>query len=404
MYFRSSSRARAGALAVAAVLALGACDDVQSPVLGTPEISGTAVVDQDALRQSAAEEVGRLVALAFGEPSARGIFRQAMARSTVGENKLFLASFLNGEGTPVLKAMARAGNRSEAEVASLIGQAGPLEIYLPVAEHRARWSGGDELLVAVTLKDHVAPAGFDLSGRRVQLSADKAPATPTVAIVKSEAFDSTGTPHRVRHHAGNGRTSTAAGPRLATTADPWTGLWVTHMYIYNSGQYEGWALGAPEFEMHVERASDRAAVRCAANDVMEPFSFNQDGDNYSNDFLILWDGETPTLEDRLYTIVEDDSHECVLRPKADYTKKAVDWLKAIGAAAAAVSSKDPSGIMVSFYHLAIATRGLWDDDEWVGVVASSVTMDGTERKALIKSESGADRGYVMMQWKTDYGQ
>ena len=403
MYFRTTNRARLGALAVAAVLALGACDDIQSPMLETAEVSGTAAVDQDAVRQSTAEEVGRLVALAFAEPSARGIFRQAMASSTIDENKLFLASFLNGAGTPVLKAMARAGNRSEAEVASLVSEAGPLEIYMPVAEHRGRWTGGSDLLVAVTLKDHVAPAGFDLNGRRVQMSAEQAPATPTVAIVKAEAFDATGTPHRVRHR-GNGRTSMAAGPRFATTADQWTGLWVTHMYIYNSGQYEGWALGAPEFELHVERGSDRVAIRCAANDVMEPFSFNQDGDNYSNDFLVLWDGETPTLDNRLYTIVEDDSNECALRPKQDYTKRAEDFLRSIGSAAAAVSKREVSGILVSFYHVALASYGLWGDDEWVGVVASSVTMDGTERKALIKSEGGADRGYVMMQWKTDYGQ
>jgi hypothetical protein len=37
------------------------------------------------------------------------------------------------------------------------------------------------------------------------------------------------------------------------------------------------------------------------------------------------------------------------------------------------------------------------------VVASDVPVDGTEKTMLIKAENGQDRGWVKLQWKSDYG-
>src|SRR5919106_1234045 len=76
-----------------------------------------------------------------------------------------ITSYLSAGGRSLLSAVARAGGRSEDSVERLLRDAGPIEVYLPVPDHRSRWTGGGDLIVAAQLDEHEAPFGVDLTGR-----------------------------------------------------------------------------------------------------------------------------------------------------------------------------------------------------------------------------------------------
>lgn len=60
--------------------------------------------------------------------------------------------------------------------------------------HQA-WTGGDDLIVAIALREEDAPLGFALNGGPVALSRAAPPATPVLALVPVESFDVRGQPY-----------------------------------------------------------------------------------------------------------------------------------------------------------------------------------------------------------------
>ena len=67
-----------------------------------------------------------------------------------------------------------------------VTRAGTLEMYFPVAAHRAAWTGDENVLVATAERDGDAPVAFDLAGRRIVLSPDSPPSTPVLAVEPAE--------------------------------------------------------------------------------------------------------------------------------------------------------------------------------------------------------------------------
>jgi len=406
------SRSAVGALVASAALLTACSDDAVSPIVKETTFSPVTATDSSAVRQVAAERLGRLVALALREPSARSVFYHAASNSVVtDEKKLFLGGFLRGEGMPLLQAMARAGGMDVPGVLALLSESGPMEMYLPVDAHRAAWKGGTDVQVAVALKDGIVPAGFDLNGNRVQLSGTRAPAIPTVAITFLESFDPAGTPFaglRARENQGWAAAHNVSalqvpsGPRAAMVSTPWTGVWVNSVYI--PGDYESWYAGDPEYEMIMERLSDRKVIRCANMNSIEPFRFDMNSTTYPHMFLIAWDQETPSLEGLAFHWVEDDDTECVLKKDKDYLKLAVEFYNSASTALKAAGEKQWDQAVVAFKAAWVAIKSMVSgNDTWVGVVASDVPVDGTEKTMLIKAENGQDRGWVKLQWKSDYG-
>ncbi|HEY7770935.1 hypothetical protein [Longimicrobium sp.] len=264
--------------------------------------------------------------------------------------------------------------------------------------------------MAVALKDGITPAGFDLNGKQIQLSATAAPARPTVSLTFLESFDRDGTPFselRSRENAAWAaahavRPAGATGPRTAMVSTPWTGVWVNSVYI--PGDYESWYAGDPEYEMYMERLSDRKVIRCANMNSIEPFKFDMNSSTYPHMFLIAWDQETPSLEGVAFHWVEDDDTECVLKKDKDYLKLAVEFYNSASTAMKAAGEKQWEQAVVAFKSAWVAFKSMISgDDAWIGVVASDVPVDGTEKTMLIKAENGQDRGWVKLQWKSDYG-
>lgn len=58
---------------------------------------------------------------------------------------------------------------------------------MPVLEHKQRWDGDSNVIVATALRDHEIPVAYDLQGRPVTIeSAEQPPTIPTLALVRAE--------------------------------------------------------------------------------------------------------------------------------------------------------------------------------------------------------------------------
>src|SRR5213080_2745566 len=85
-----------------------------------------------------------------------------------------------------LAAMAQRTGVATADLGRAADGAIPLEMYLPVPEHRRTWKGDANVLVATALADHDPPVAFDVQGNRLVLDPERPPATPVIAVVPVE--------------------------------------------------------------------------------------------------------------------------------------------------------------------------------------------------------------------------
>lgn len=395
--FRTRTIASA-VLATVAAAGLAACDDTtQAPF----ETTAQAVSAQGAAT-AAGPRVAQLVALALREPSARGIFLRASGNSPVKEGKLFLSGFLGGEGTPLLQAMARAGGIPVAEVQALIAQLGPVEIYVPVAEHRAAWTGGANLQVAFVAHDRAQPYGFDLNGNPVQLSAQEAPSTPTVVVTYAESFTAQGKAYDADLAPAGG--SDALAPRFATLTVPYTGVWADS--INTSGDFENWASGSPEFELYIQNAETRANIACSGESSVEPYRFNMDNTSYPHPVLLAADYELPQGVPMVIAMFEDDDVRCKIVQDKDFIKLATDAFTNAQAAYKSLTSKEwVNGQWIMQLHTAVVNfvSIVKGNDEFVGVATLTTDIDATARRYTLRNENMAANGTVRLQWRTDTG-
>lgn len=379
------------ALVAAAVLGLAACNDAAEAPLA-PETGAAA-----AAQTPADQRLARLVATALRNPEVRAQLRSDLAASPVKEGKLYLRSYLNGSGQGLLTAMSRAAGTGQDAVLELVGQMRPLEIYIPVAEHRQAWNGGSDVVVAIQLVEHTDPFGVDLNGRAVALSYETAPSTPVISIVPTESFDAQGEP-LARDRARSGASFTHS-----TTGTMFTGLWVNHINVGHD--YEDWTRGSPEFEFWLINSQTRGTITCAEEDVtVEPYRFNMDGTSYSNDFLLAAEYEMPQSVPLGIAMYEDDDTRCVIRDDKDYIKLATDaFTNAYGAYKALTSKEWVNGqwiMQVAHAYMAFASI-VKSNDEFVGIATGTENVDGTERVFTLANEQMIKTGTVYLQWKTD---
>src|SRR5438093_1185344 len=175
---------------LAAMTALAGCGDHTSPVPPSTESSpvpAPAPVSQPAPDEAATRErLARRVARALSNPAFRAYVKSQLDASPVREHKLQFQRFLGAADRRALRELARTGGESESAVEGDAHRAIPLEMYFPVPEHRARWSGDENILVATEREEREIPVAYDTHGRRHLLSADAPPDTPVLAIVPVE--------------------------------------------------------------------------------------------------------------------------------------------------------------------------------------------------------------------------
>ena len=323
-----SRRLSLAGLAVAAALA--ACTDRSASGPTGPEAVGAGVAvpsTPEAARgasasRAAQERLARNLALALAEPGFRAYVKDALDRSTVREHKLHLQRFLGrGEGR-ARAALARAGAQPDSSVDRDARGTIALEMYFPVAAHRAAWRGGPDLLVATARQDGETPVAFDIHGRRQLLDPKSPPSTPVLAVVPAEAdysADSLGLMLPTDATGGGGGGGSSAPP---------PGLYMASAHFVQD--FEGWLKGDPEYEIHVlgqSGASDSlTSYQCAGAQAGGFYKFDQNNLDWTGSVLLFsqvqlsgYKSAHPNQNVRI-VVLEDDDGACQIRLDGDRFK------------------------------------------------------------------------------------
>jgi hypothetical protein len=259
-----------------------------------------------------------LFAKALGNAEFRAYLKSQLDGSPFPEHKLQLQMFLSASGGRALQALATQNGLPEDDVDREAAAAIPLEIYLPVPEHREEWSGDENVLVATALADHDVPVAFDTRGRRSMLSPDQPPSTPVIAMVPVETdFRSPARAKCLENcSTGGGSGGTASAP----------GLYMTKAHF--DDDYEGWLKGAPEYEIHIlgQAASGGANLddyQCAGEHAGGPYAFDQNSNDWSGDVLLFSQTQIDNYKTahpgqglRVFAL-EDDDTACSIKTDED---------------------------------------------------------------------------------------
>lgn len=293
-------------LAFAALLAAAACTDRTEP---EPAPESLAALRYD--HASARERLARRVALALRDEQFRSQLKQDLDRSPVREGKLHFQRYLAASEGRARSAMARASAESEEAVSRDAAGAPALELYLPVPEHRSRWSGGEHVLVATVDDERQPPVAFSPRGQRIILSPDAPPEVPVLALVPVETdFDRPRGLAQIQGSPGDGGSSPL----------PY-GLYMTNSHLVES--FESWVKGAPEIEVHVlgqaGKTDSLTSYSCAGGAAAGYYYFDQNKLDWSGNVLLMTQAQInnyksnhPDQNLRVF-LVEDDDTSCQIK-------------------------------------------------------------------------------------------
>ena len=286
----------------------------------------------------------------------------------------------------------------------------PLEMYLPVPEHRRAWTGGDDVLVATAVADHAAPVAFDVRGNRTLLDPERPPATPVIAVVPVET-DFSVAPNLIPclAYCGGG----GGGGPMPPPVTP--GLYMTKSHFVDD--FEGWLKGSPEFEVHIlgqkGQTDSLTDYQCAGEKQPTPYYFDQNGLDWSGSVLLFskvqldaYNAAHPGQNVRVF-VVEDDDTACEIKANRDLLG---NLLKAVDGANKALSAgNDSSSIAGKYFKRASAFQKLWaaiasffnTNDELVGTAVEDVVV-GISYPGynwIVKGENNATNGWLALSMK-----
>jgi len=392
---------------LAAVTALAGCGDHTSPILPSSESSPTGApvpVSRPAADEAATRErLARRVARALGSASFRAYVKSQLEASPVREHKLQLQRFIGAADRRALRELARAGGEPEAAVEGDARRAIPLEMYLPVPEHRARWAGGENILVATEREERETPVAYDTKGRRHLLSPDAPPDTPVLAIVPVETdFDHPSSPAPFICCAGGGPTAPA-------------GLYMTASHFVQD--FEGWLKGSSEYEIHIlgqNGASDSlTSYQCAGEHAGGYYAFDQNALDWSGSVLLFTQAQLSAYKTahpgQNFRIVafEDDDGACQIRLDGNRFKAFQNALQS--AYASLTGSKDTTSGLVKVVKRANALQKILraaysfitSQDDLIGNAIEDVVTGEVHPgfNWTIKGESNVTNGWIKLQMK-----
>lgn len=305
---------------VVALAALGAtaCDTPHIPTdppKGEPVAA--AVTPAVLTRQDRQERLARRLAVALANPARREALAARLREAAGTERKVHFQVLLGGERGGWHLALASASRGGAEALAAELGGVGALEVYLPVPEHRDRWGGSPDLLVATAIEDGTPPVAFDIGGRRHQLDPATPPERPVIALVPAE-----------QPFAANGDiycfTGCAEGGGSGASTSP-PGLYMT--YAAFTSTYEGWLKGNPEFETHVlgqeGSSSSLASYQCAGERAGGAYYYDQNAKSWSGSVMLFSQTQLDAFrvahpnQALRVLVVEDDDTACQLRTETD---------------------------------------------------------------------------------------
>jgi hypothetical protein len=417
------SRTRVAPLVLLAALA--ACGE-RSPAptaADDPALSAAKAAAPERDRQRL-EQLARRLAGALSDPAFRARLKQDLDRSPVREHKLQFQRLVTAGAHPAASEIARATGASAATVTSEALAAPALELYLPVPEHRAQWTGDANVLVATALNDHEAPVAFDPSGRRQVLDPDTPPATPVLALVPVETdFDhaesqvgesaievcpqsGAGAP------AGEVQAQACQGSGGGATV---SGLWMTAAWFV--GTFEGWLKGNPEFEVHMlgqAGATDSlTSYQCAGEKQTPPYWFDQNSTSWTGSVLLASQGQIDTYKQQhpgqsmRVVVIEDDDTACQIKMDSERFKTIVTLIDSYNSSYTA--GRDTTAGLIRVWNRAKAIqkilRAIWSlittQDEFVGNAVQDAVAG--EFKAgynwIVKGENNVTNGALKLEMR-----
>ena len=390
--------------AAALVLLMGALACSDRPPGTAPDATGGPNVLSTATNP---ELLARSLALALGDPAFRAHVKGELDRSPFREHKLSFQRFLAAGRGHALAAMAQRTGVATADLGRAADGAIPLEMYLPVPEHRRIWKGDANVLVATALADHDPPVAFDVQGNRLVLDPERPPATPVIAVVPVETDFST----------------TPAALECLSCGSLWLppppptgpGLYLTKAHFVDD--FEGWLKGGPEFEVHIlgqkGQTDSLTDYQCAGEKQPTPYYFDQNALDWSGSVMLFskvqldaYNAAHPGQNIRVF-VVEDDDTACEIKANRDIIGnlfKAVD-----GAYKAVTAGNDSSNALLKLYKRASAFQKLWSaiaaffntNDELVGnaVEDTVVGISYPGYNWIVKGEGNATNGWINLGMK-----
>ena len=398
-----TSRAAALALLVGAL----ACSD-RPPGTAPDAPPGEAGILATAARP---ELLARSLALALGDPAFRAHVKAELDRSPFREHKLPLQRFLGADRGRALSTMAGRTGVATTELARAADQAIPLEMYLPVPEHRRSWAGDANVLVATAVADHDPPVAFDVQGNRQVLDPAQPPSTPVIAVVPVET-DFSAAPTAIECLSCGGFFPWPPPPP-APPAVP--GLYLTKAHFVDD--FEGWLKGSPEFEVHIlgqkAQTDSLTDYQCAGERQPAPYYFDQNALDWSGSVMLFskvqldaYNVAHPGQNIRVF-VVEDDDTACEIKANRDIVGnlfKAVD-----GAYKSVTAGNDSSNVIAKLFKRANAFQKLWaaiasfinTNDELVGTAVEDavVGISYPGYNWIVKGENNATNGWITLGMK-----
>src|SRR5881397_454066 len=396
--------------ATALVLLMGtlACSD--RPPGTAPDAAGGPNVLSTATNP---ELLARSLALALGDPAFRAQVKGELDRSPFREHKLSFQRFLStergsgGGGGSALATLARHAGLATADLARAAERAIPLEMYLPVPEHRRVWKGDANVLVATAVADHDPPVAFDVQGNRLVLDPERPPATPVIAVVPVETDFST-TPAAIE--------CLSCGSVWLPPPPPTApGLYLTKAHFVDD--FEGWLKGGPEFEVHIlgqkGQTDSLTDYQCAGEKQPAPYYFDQNALDWSGSVMLFskvqldaYNAAHPGQNIRVF-VVEDDDTACQIKADRNLLN---DAIKAIdGAYKAITAGNDSSSWTLKTFKRASAFQKLWaavaslinTNDELVGNAVEDVVVGASYPgyNWIVKGQNNVTNGWITLAMK-----
>ena len=306
-------------------LALAACSEQVAPPTDTPDVQPESSGNFPALArddQARLERFARRTARALRQAAFRQELAAAVRESRFPEGKVHFQHYLRADGGRRLRQVAGESGEVAGDVDADASRAGVLELYFPVAEHRARWTGDENVLVATAAQDGTAPVAYDLAGRRHVLDPARPPSTPVLAVVPAELdFDA---PRNMSHAMCNEDCDGGIGGGNGGTLPPPTpGLYMSRVDFV--GDFEGWLKGQPEFEIHIlgpaapGDTKNLTGLQCIAAGSQSPYRWDANSPTWSGQQMLFSKAQIEAFErahpGKPLTILayEDDDAACQIK-------------------------------------------------------------------------------------------
>lgn len=401
---------------LAALVALAACADREpSPTASSGPPPAPPTGERPAAAATPRERLAERLARALAEPTTRALFARRLATSHAPEGKVQFQALLHADQRLLLARLASQEGGGTAALLADLDAARGLELYLPVAAHRAAWHGERDLLVATVARDGERPVAFDVDGRRTLLDATTPPSTPVLALVPQETDFTGGRPELAMtcwdECSGSGSGGSGGTPMAGPPAN--SGLYLTQSHF--DDDYESWIKGQPEFEYHVYGLGDdgqSTQLACTGDRSSGDYAWDQNDRDWSGRAMLFSAGERAAYEARhpnapiRIMAWEDDDEACV--PRVD-TVRLTTLLNAIDAAYKAITSGkiEPGfwrGIKAAptvFALLKAIRNALVTSDDFIGSAVETSVAGAAPGGAnwVLKGEGMRTTGWFSTEWK-----